>query len=89
MAEKNEEVKTYGVGPDTVKKNIGEDINQFSRVDDQGRVWEQGEVIFDPSVDPYEYRQEDGDFIARAEKREEEQQKLAERREAKARKSGE
>jgi hypothetical protein len=88
MAEKDE-VKTYGVGPDNEKKNIGEDINQFSRIDDKGRVWEAGEVIYDPEDNPYEYRQDDGDFIARAEKREEDEAKLSERREAKAKKSAE
>jgi hypothetical protein len=61
MAKNNdgEKAKTYGVGPSAEKKNVGQDINAFSRQDEYGKVYEDGDVVFDPTDDAIEIEQED------------------------------
>lgn len=56
---KESETKTYGVGPSAEKANIGGDINQYNIVDEKGRAFQDGELVFDPTENPHELLQDD------------------------------
>jgi hypothetical protein len=66
----------YGVG-EGFKKNVGEDVNQVWRqVGTEGKVYSGEELVVDPTENPFEVLQEDGDYRKRAE----EEQKYIDKR---------
>lgn len=57
---KADETKTYGVGDSTEKKNVGASVDAVSIQDEYGKVYDKGELVFDPTDDAIEIEQEDG-----------------------------
>lgn len=60
------ETKTYGVGPSAEKLNIGASHSTVSVLHDDGTVTVDGKTVFDPSTDPIEIDEQDGELSAQA-----------------------
>ena len=54
--------KTYGVGDAADKMNIGPNVGADSKLDAEGKVYDDGELVFDPKVDGVRVRQDDPDI---------------------------